>query len=338
MEIRFDNVAVRALTLTILVLGGAFDVTGVRASALFDASLGTLPQAQGWVMMEDIQPVAAYPLGVAAGELHLSTLGFGSNVPPNVGGGVWWQRHDVPLDFSGDFAIELDAKIVDAPDHATNQVAGWPRPGYALAAYDVQGRLFWLGLGRGEVMLSNTTFGFYGTANTLTIPFNTTDAHHVYRIERAAGGIGAALRIDGVKRLELPAFGPVLNDSALIYFGDPTYWANSESFTSMVRVSSPTLGVRPPTSGEPLWVRPLGSPARRMAVAYAAHEPGVLTLDVFDVTGRRVATTRREVAAGQSGTIELPDAQADGLYYYRATLAGGSARDAVASGRIVVIR
>ncbi len=78
-------------------------------------------------------------------------------------------------------------------------------------------------------------FGAYGSANTVTLAFNTTDAYHVYRIEQAEGGVGATLVIDGVPRLTLAALGPVQGSGGLVYFGDPTYWANSESYTTLVR-------------------------------------------------------------------------------------------------------
>jgi len=67
-----------------------------------------------------------------------------------------------------------------------------------------------------QALLLNTAYGQYNSANTVTTPFNTTDAPHLYRIERAAGGVGAARRIDGIIRLELPAFGPVESDAALV--------------------------------------------------------------------------------------------------------------------------
>ncbi len=223
----------------IALVSGVIVVAHVSAQPFvtYDAAMGTLPDAQCWSHLEDINPVMAYPLSAGGGDLHLSTLGFGVNVPVDNGGGVWFQRSDVAINFNQDFIVEASVRIVSAPDHSINPVSGWPRPGYALTVYDVQGRLFWVGLGSGEVFLSNTAFGMYGTANTATMQFNTTDAHHVYRISRAAGGIGATLSIDGVPRLTLPATGPVENSGGLVYFGDPTYWANSESLTAWVRYS-----------------------------------------------------------------------------------------------------
>jgi hypothetical protein len=123
---------------------------------------GHASQAQCWALREDIPPPMPSPVGVADGDLHLSTLGFGNNVPPNNGGGVWWERTDVAIDFSTDFAVEARLRIASAPDHSVNTESGWPRPGYALTVYDTHGRLFWVGFGGGEIFLSNTAFGQYG--------------------------------------------------------------------------------------------------------------------------------------------------------------------------------
>ncbi len=200
----------------------------------FDAGLGTLPEAQCWTRQEQIDPPVPYASGIAAGALQLSTLGFAATGA--FGGGVWWENTQSLINFDAPFALEARVRIVSSPDRSINTANGWPRPGYAIWIYDVTGRVFWIGLGSGEVFLSNSVFGQYGSANTVTTPFNTTDGYHDYRIERAAGGIGATLKIDGIQRLTLPSLGPIqVAGSSQVGFGDPTFWANSESLTSWVR-------------------------------------------------------------------------------------------------------
>ncbi len=199
----------------------------------FEASRGTLPEDQCWWRIEDINPPMSYPSGVASGLLHLSTLGFAAT--GLAGGGVWWQRNDIAVDFEHDFYVAASVRILSAPDHSVNPQTGWPRPGYTLAVNDVHGRLFWVGLGSSEIFLSNTAFGNYNSPNTVTLAFNTTDAQHVYALTHTDGGTGATLWIDDVPRLTLPSLGPVESSESLLYFGDPTYWANSESHTAWVR-------------------------------------------------------------------------------------------------------
>ncbi len=182
-------------------------ISGAQA-VLYDSAFGTFPQSQGWVLHEDISPPTPYPASVDAEGLYLNTLGFGTNSPPGNGGGVWWSITQLGIDFAQDFALEADVKILTALDHTINVETGWPRPGYALSLTDVNGRSFWVGLGSGEIFLSNTFYGHYGESNTVTAPFVTTDQHHVYRLERAPGGVGAALRIDGGLVLVLTEMGP----------------------------------------------------------------------------------------------------------------------------------
>ena len=336
-ETRWSHVGIVLAAVLLLATDTAAPAVA-QSVVVYDASQRTLPQAQGWTMVEDINPPMSYPLDVDSGNLHLSTLGFGNNVPDNNGGGVWWQRSDVQIDFSTDFSVEVMVRIAGAPDHSVNTTTSWPRPGYALTVYDVHGRIFWIGLGSGEVFLSNTAFGQYGSGNTVTLTFNTTDAYHVYRIERAAGGVGAALRIDGVQRMELPVLGPVENAGALIYFGDPTYWANSESYTARVRYGNTVLGVVPASRAGLLWASAPGCPAVNLGVAFRAEEAGTLACEIFDTMGRRVTRSERPVHAGQNGSFEAAGAHRNGLYYYRLRLAGASGRVSEASGRVVLIR
>ena len=108
-----------------------------------------------------------------------------------------------------------------------------------------------------------------------------------------------------MKRPELPTLGAVENPGALVNFGDPTYWANSESFTSSIRFSTTTLGVDASARREVRWARPLGSPARRLGVAFRSEAAGTL---------------------------------ADGLYYYLLSLAARTDGVSSVAGRTVLIR
>jgi len=323
-------------TLLAAVVGAIAGPIPARSAPTYDALQGTLPQAQGWQLVEDISPPMAYPLGVTGGALHLSTVGFASS--GLAGGGVWWQRSDMPVDFSGDFWAEVSVRIVSAPNHSINGASGSPRPGYALAVFDVQGRVFWIGLGSAEIFLSNTLFGQYGSSNTVTKAFNTTDAVHLYRIERASGGVGAALRIDGSIQLQLPALGVSENNGPLVYFGDPTYWANSESYTSQVRFGMGVVGVEPTSPSGALSARVVGSPTARPGVFFHSGEAGTLAFEIFDTTGRRVERAERDVIASESGTFLLGAGHHDGVYFYRLRLAPASGRASEASGRIVRVR
>jgi hypothetical protein len=202
----------------------------------YDAALGTFPQAQCFAQNLDTNP-ALVPtvLEVADGDLHVSTLGWPAG--GDIGGGIWWDRSDVPITFASGAALELRMRVVSAPDRSINPASGWPRPGLAMYVSDSTGRIYWVGFGSGRVFLSNSVFGAYDSPNTLDIAFNTTDAHHVYRIE--AGPSGAVLLIDGVQRIGPIGPGAPGSPSAtgVAYFGDLTYWANGEAYISSFRIT-----------------------------------------------------------------------------------------------------
>lgn len=306
------------------------------AASLYDSALG-LPGSQGWAETVLTDPPAALAADIGPDGLHFSTLPFSST--GGQGAALWWTRDDFDFDFTQDFAVELNVRIVSAPDHVVNVPSGWPRPGYGLAISDVSGRFLWMGLGSGEVFLSHTAYGQYNSSNTVHAAFNTTDQHHVYRIERGPGGVGAVLRVDGVVLLTLTTLGsPDGSGGPSIYFGDLTYWANSESHTLWVRAFTPTLDVGPRESSEVLWARAVGGASSRPGIAYGTGLAGSLSFELFDPAGRRVEQALREVSAGESGRFETPDALRGGLYFYRVRLAPASGREVERSGKLVVVR
>lgn len=304
----------------------------------YDASLGTFPTAQGWTLTENIAPPTPYPSSIEAEGLYLNTLGFGNNVPADVGGAVFWALAAPTFDFTQDFMVEASIRIVDAPDGSINTVDLWPRPGYCVAVADPTGRMFWIGLGSSTVFLSNTAFGLYGSSDTIVANFNTTDAHHVYRIQRASGGVGAALLIDGVPILELPELGPA-DGGPPIYFGDGTYWANSASYTAWVRyATAASVGVPEWTPAMTLRAAPQANPSGSPRVAFATRLPGSLSFRMFDVSGRQVGRTDRHVTAGESGAFGAPTTLPAGTYFYRLQLRTASGDEVESCGRVVLVR
>ncbi|MEO5616280.1 MAG: hypothetical protein ABIS67_00770 [Candidatus Eisenbacteria bacterium] len=308
----------------------------VRAATLYDAVLG-FPEDQGWTVTAQSDPPASIVPDLGPEGLHLSTLHLASTGA--TGGGLWWSLDGLALDFTQDFAIEASVRIDSAPDHSVNEATGWPRPGYGIALSDVNRRFLWVGLGSGEVFLSHTAYGQYGSSNTVHASFNTTDQHHVYRIERGPGGVGAALRIDGALVLQLPTLGSADGSAGpSIYFGDVTFWANSESHTAWVRAFTPTLDVGPRQPSELLWAKTLGGAVGRSSVAYGAGAAGSLVIEVFDPAGRRVEHSRREVSNGETGRFKPAKSLRDGLYFYRLRLEPSAGREVEASGKFVLVR
>ena len=86
-------------------------------------------------------------------------------------------------------------------------------------------------------------------------------------------------------------------------------------------------------NGELLRVAPPRNPSRAMRLEFASRLAGDLQVDVFDVSGRRVAGGERLVGAGESGEFAWPAVRHAGLYLWRARLAGAPA----VSGRVSLL-
>lgn len=325
-----------AMLIAIVSLALAFARPVAAATwTTYDASLGTLPEAQGWVRTDDISPPGPYVVEMVPGDLHLSTLGLQATGAS--GGGVYWEHTAPGLDFTSEFTVEADLRIASSPDHTINLTSGWPRSGYYLAVTDANGRVFWVAFGSHEIALSNTFFGAYGSPNTVILSLDTTDRHHLYRLQRAPSG-GATLLVDGVPALSMSNSTPgAPGTTPSVVFGDGTYWANSDSYLASVRFALATLAADPLEPRRSLWAAPQSNPARALRIAFHAEAAGNLELACFDVAGRQVSREVRSVAAGERGTMAVAGAREAGLYLYRMRLRT-SAGTLEQAGRALVVR
>ena len=73
-----------------------------------------------------------------------------------------------------------------------------------------------------------------------------------------------------------------------------------------------------------LRVTPERNPSRALRLDFASRVPGELRVDVFDLAGRHVASARRVIGAGESGTLAWPAVRVAGLYLYRAQVKGAA--------------
>ncbi len=87
-----------------------------------------------------------------------------------------------------------------------------------------------------------------------------------------------------------------------------------------------------------LRVAPVDDPARSFQLAYACGVAGELSVEVFDVSGRRVGALRREVSRGGSGVLVLGGARASGLYLYRARMRTAAGEIVSSVGRLSLMR
>ena len=191
--------------------------------AVYDASLGSAPDDQGWGLSE--ASPASYQ--VAGGVLSMSTLPFTSAVCPTSSHPqhLSWTVPSPDFHFDDGAVLEAEVRIVSSQD-GQNPCSLWPRPGFLLAMRDVTLRNAYLGLVDSKLILFNDPYLVSGAPGHVEVPFDTTDGFHLYRLEVDAGGI--ELWVDGVHQLSQGHGLPAATTPAVVV-GDSTIWANSDA-------------------------------------------------------------------------------------------------------------
>ena len=176
------------VTASALCLGVGTNV--FAATVNYDAGLGTLPSAQGWVHNTNGLPESNY--SVANGSLTQGSTAPDSNLQS--------YRVNLSFDFSTDTVRAFaDLKILEStlffgPD--TGGV-GTDRAGFGVDFRDSAGRYFALYVGESALFLLGENDRSSGL-----IDFDTTDDIHLY--ELVVNNAGATLSIDGTPTASLP--------------------------------------------------------------------------------------------------------------------------------------
>ena len=200
---------VRRIRSIIFMLGLLCVVRTAQAQTTrtYEASLNTLPEAQGW------------------------TFGGGTlNPAPTVAGGILtqnrtttsenqlWRRTDLANDFSPiapTFFLEANIKV-DRSEYNDSVFGGW-RAGYTIYASDTAGHTFILGLAGNGLRLTTDQANSSDTLSSPFISFDTTSDFDTYRLE-VANGIGS-LYANGVLKTSLPVGATYAGVSDRILFG-----------------------------------------------------------------------------------------------------------------------
>ena len=86
-----------------------------------------------------------------------------------------------------------------------------------------------------------------------------------------------------------------------------------------------------------LWAAPHRNPTRsNAAVLFRSERAGHLVLEIFDVAGRRLDRTEREVAAGHTGMLECRNITSSGVLHYRLRLTPREGSTVEVRGKMVV--
>ncbi len=83
---------------------------------------------------------------------------------------------------------------------------------------------------------------------------------------------------------------------------------------------------------------PERNPSRNLAIAYACERAGRITLELFDLQGRRLAHETRAANAGEHSVWRPNALAATGLVFYRATLRTEDGGVHVTKGKVVAVR
>jgi hypothetical protein len=200
----------------------------------YNASLGTLPEAQGFTFIQGGN--TSPPPTVSGGLLYQG---------PTVGSSVqFWQRNDLPLDLTSQFSMEVTLHV-DSSGYATNlDHTGNQRSGYYLEAVDAQGRALLLGISSGGIYVNNND-NDPDNGGTGFISFNTTNGFHNYLVTDVAGVVN--LIVDGQLLGTTTIAGPSSSTPNTFYFADATYYEGSQTETAFVAYSN-TASVPEPSS------------------------------------------------------------------------------------------
>jgi hypothetical protein len=187
-------VAAIAVTLIVCLAQGAMADAWAK---MYDASLGTLPEAQGWT--------ASDTGGSAVPHVSGDVLYQG---PTSVGGYQSWSSTSVDSDFMGTFALEaqLAIDISGKEDLGSTWRTGYSRDGFRVA----------------------NDYGWSDSASTAWVPQDCGPMFNTYRFE-VSGGVGS-LYYNGMLQCSL-AVGDAVPAYAAnqVSFGDNTASCSTEA-------------------------------------------------------------------------------------------------------------
>src|SRR3989442_4009761 len=196
---------------SIALLIGLLTLSGLTAPAadllLYDASLGTLPTAQGFT---DGSTEGGGSPTVSGGALHQ---------PGNdtLGGYQFWYAYatNPPVAFSTNtYTVELTMRVLYAVDFPPAVDPDDTGRGFQFAAIDAAGYVFTVNVGTNSVTL-------VGNCAYTNVAFNSADGFHTYRVTFSTNTV--ALFLDDALSVSTPITGAPLHPDQYanyVYFGD----------------------------------------------------------------------------------------------------------------------
>lgn len=303
--------------------------TATAAAVGYDPSLGTLPELQGWTFVNGAPPP---PPSVSGGILFQGPTGDITT--------QWWQRQGLGISCQTGFAMEIVIKVISS--NYTIVGNGTQRSGFTFEAVDNRGRRISLSLAGSGVTL-NTDATLQPNNGIPHLPFSTGGTFHRYTVTAQSGRI--SLFIDDTLRATTPV-GDTLYagtaDTNLVYFGDGTGAAGSQTQIRSVRYGDPAtvVGVRgSPTHATRLSLDQGVMGLGRTEMILRGADGRRVDVQILDARGALVRSLGRIVLQNRAthvwwdGKSSSGRYAASGIYFVRASADGG-----VAGSRMVLIR
>jgi len=176
----------------------------------YDASLGTLPDAQGFELFDD---GGSPPYTIQGDAVHQGLTSWE--------GSQWWYCLDVPLDFDVGVVMEADLNIISS-SYSTS--SGYELTGWQMVISDVPGRAFHVHIASDKISLWNQL-----TFEPEYKAFDSTDGFHHYRLV-VTDGVGSLFIDGGADPFLTQPIGPVWYPAPnRVAFGDRTGYGQNES-------------------------------------------------------------------------------------------------------------
>jgi hypothetical protein len=187
----------------------------------YDASLDTLPDAQGWTFYQNDNGGPTPPAPTVSG-------GILYQGPTTVSGYQSWNTASTPLpDFTGTTAFSMTAQVKIINSDYYDDGNQW-KPGYAIYMADPSEHTFVLGFSDTGVRLSTNGNAVLDANSGPLVPLDTTSSFNTYQLDVVSGE--ASLFVNGSFLTSLAVGGAgSYAYSNFVSFGDPTYTGGSQT-------------------------------------------------------------------------------------------------------------
>jgi len=199
----------------------AANANSIAATVTYDASLNTLPDAQGWTLYQNNNGGPTPPAPTVSG-------GILYQGPTTVDGYQSWDTASTPLpNFTGTTAFSMTAHLKIINSDYYDDGNQW-KPGYAIYMSDPSEHTFVLGFSNTGVRLSTDGNAVLDSNSGPLVPLNTTSSFNTYQLNVVSGEASLFVNGNFLTSLAVGAAGAYAYPN-YVAFGDPTFTGGSQT-------------------------------------------------------------------------------------------------------------